>query len=78
MTTTAQQERPILTLVSFGKSTDNGLWSALASKVNGSAAGSRLVGLRPGQPISAHADGMFDYGPEHMAPLWDPDSPAAA
>ena len=77
MTSTAHQERPTLTLLSFGKATDNGLWSALASKVNGSAAGSRLVGLRPDQPISA-VDGMFAYGPEHAVPIWDPDSPAAA
>ena len=36
------------------RSTDNGLWTALAAQIHdSSAAGSRLVGpLRPGQPIS--------------------------
>lgn len=81
-------ERPALTALSFGKATDNGLWTAMASKVSGSAAGSGLAGLRPGQPISAEErpvrltaldGGMFGYEPEHAVPLWDPDdSPAAA
>jgi hypothetical protein len=56
------------------KSRPSGLWAALASEVNRSAAGSVLAGsFGSGQPISVFVPsaGMFDY-PDDLAIPVDP------
>ena len=67
MTTTDDSVARVIHL-SARRARNSGLWAALASQVNTSAAGSGLAGSsRPGQPISAVVD-MFDYPGPDMAP----------
>jgi len=79
--TAAQTDISIASVIQLSarRARNSGLWAALASQVNTSAAGSGLAGsTRPGQPISnqpisnqltSNVVGMFDYRPERAVPL---------